>query len=387
MRILHVISTLNPAMGGPIEGVRTLFSYADEGYIGEAVTTDLPDAPWLQGLPFPVHALGPVSSNYGYSPRLLPWLRANLDRFDGVIVNGLWQYNGLAAMLAAHGRKPYMVFSHGMLDPYFKRRYRMKHLKKVLYWYPIEYWVLRRAYRVLFTTETEERLAQQSFAAWRWRPQVVPYGIRAPQSDPDADVATFYERVPAVRGRRFLIYLSRIHPKKGCDLLLQAFAAVAAADPGLHLVMAGPDETAWVPELTAIAEKAGCAERVHWPGILRGAAKWGAFRAAEAFILPSHQENFGIAVAEALAAGLPVLLSDKVNIGDMLVGEGCTLIEPDTLDGTHRLLERWIAMDPADRHEMSDHAAECFRSRFDMLETAQTIMGLFRQAQHEGGHR
>jgi glycosyltransferase involved in cell wall biosynthesis len=387
MRILHVISTLNPAMGGPIEGVRTLFSYGAEGYVGEAVTSDAPDAPYLQGLPYPVHALGPVGATFAYNPRLVPWLRENIHRFDGVIVNGLWQFNGLAAMLAVRGRKPYMVFTHGMLDPYFKRRYPMKHLKKVLYWYPVEYWVLRRAYRVLFTTDTEERLAQQSFAAWSWRPQVVPYGIRAPQTNPEEDIATFLERVPQVRGKRFLIYLSRIHPKKGCDLLLQGFADLAASDPDLHLVMAGPDETGWVPELNAIAEKAGCADRVHWPGILRGPAKWGAFRAAEAFILPSHQENFGIAVAEALAAGLPVLLSDKVNIGDMLAGKGCTLIEPDTLEGTRRLLQRWIAMDPGDRLKMSEQAAECFRTRFDMLETAQNIMALFRQAQLEGGQR
>jgi glycosyltransferase involved in cell wall biosynthesis len=386
MRILHVIATLNPAMGGPIEGVRTLFTYAKEGYVGEAVTTDLPDAPWLEGLTFPVHALGPaVGGPYGYNARLLPWLRENLHRFDGVIVNGLWQYNGLATMLATRGRKPYMVFSHGMLDPYFKRRFRLKHLKKVLYWYPVESWVLRSAYRVLFTTATEEHLAEQSFAGWDWRAEVVPYGIRAPEGHPEEDMAAFLQHVPAVRGRRFLIYLGRIHPKKGCDLLLQAFARVAKTDPELHLVMAGPDETGWVPKLHAIAEEAGCTHRVHWPGILRGAAKWGAFRSAEAFILPSHQENFGIAVAEALAAGLPVLLSDKVNIGDMLRGSGCTLIEPDTLDGTRHLLERWIGMPPDERAIMRDRATACFRSRFDMLETAQTIMALFRRAQLEGG--
>jgi glycosyltransferase involved in cell wall biosynthesis len=383
MRILHIISTLNPSAGGPIEGVRTLFSYANEGYIGEAVTTDSPDAPWLQGLPFQVHALGPAGSVYAYSPKLLPWLRENLDRFDGLIVNGLWQYNGVAAMLAARGKKPYMVFTHGMLDPYFKHRYRMKHLKKAVYWYPIEYWVLRRAYRVLFTTETEEKLAQESFAAWRWRSQVVPYGIKAPESLPAEDIEAFHEVVPAVRGKRFLIYLSRIHPKKGCDLLMQAFGEAAATDPDLHLVMAGPDETGWVPQLQAIAAAAGCADRVHWPGILRGAQKWGAFRAAEAFILPSHQENFGIAVAEALAAAKPVLLSDKVNIGDMIRGEGCVLIEPDTLEGTRHLLDRWISMTPEERATMSVAASECFRTRFNMLETAQTIMGLFRQANLE----
>lgn len=384
MRILHVIATLDPAAGGPIEGVRTLFSYKAEGYEGEAVTLDAADAPYLKGLPFPVHALGPRTSTYGYNAKLLPWLKANRSRYDGVIVNGLWQYMGLATMLAMKGHVPYMVFSHGMLDPYFKRRYPLKHLKKAVYWYPAEYWVLRRAYRTLFTTDTEETLAAESFAFWKWRSQVVPYGIRAPQSDPVDDIAAFHRALPAVEGKCFLLYLSRIHPKKGCDLLLQAFADLAANDPSLHLVMAGPDETEWVPMLRAIAEEAGVADRVHWPGILRGAEKWGAFRAAEAFILPSHQENFGIAVAEALAAAKPVLLSDKVNIGDMIRNEGCALIEPDTLNGTRALLQRWMDMSADDKLGMSTAAAACFRNRFDMLETAQTIMGLFRQAKQEG---
>ncbi len=386
MRILHIIATLNPSAGGPIEGVRTLFSYVAEGYVGEAVTFDAPGAPYLEGLPYPVHPLGGGESVYGFTPKLLPWLDANLHRFDGVIVNGLWQWCGLAALIATRGgrRKPYMVFTHGMLDPYFKRAFPMKHLKKAVYWYPAEHWVLRNAYRVLFTTDTEEKLAEQSFDFWKWRAQVVPYGIKAPASKPEEDIAAFHEIVPALRGKRYLIFLSRIHHKKGCDLLMQAMCDVAASDPDLHLLMAGPDQDGWIPQLQAIANAGGCGDRIHWSGILRGAAKWGAFRAAEAFILPSHQENFGIAVAEALGAGKPVLLSDKVNIGDMIRNEGCIFIEPDTLEGTRNLLQRWIALTPAEREAMSTAAQQCFRTRFNMLETANTIMGLFAQAKREG---
>lgn len=381
MRILHIISTLNPAAGGPAEGVRTLFSYAAEGYVGEAVTLDAPDAPFLQGLPFKVHALGPVDAIYAYSPKLVPWLKANRDNYDGVIVNGLWQFGGLSALLAIRGHKPYMVFSHGMLDPYFKKAYPLKHLKKAVYWYLAQYWVLRNAYRVLFTTESERKLAEQSFGLWSWKQEVVPYGIKAPSAPPQQDIEAFYTEVPQVRGKRFLIYLSRIHRKKGCDSLVEAFCEAAKTDPDLHLVIAGPDQDGWVPKLKAIAAQAGYADRIHWPGMLRGAPKWGAFRAAEAFILPSHQENFGIAVSEALAVAKPVLLSDKVNIGDMIRDEGCAFIEPDTLDGTRSLLARWIALTPEQRLAMSTAAAECFRTRFDMLETAQKIIGLFEQAQ------
>lgn len=384
MRILHVIATLDPAAGGPIEGVRTLFSYRAEGFAGEAVTLDMPDAPYLQGLPFPVYALGPRTSTYGFSKRLLSWLKANRHRYDGVIVNGLWQYMGLATLLSMRGHVPYMVFSHGMLDPYFKKRFPLKHLKKTLYWYVAEYWVLRNAYRLLFTTGTEQALAEESFPLWHWTGHVVPYGIRAPEGNAADDIAAFFKAVPEVAGNRYLLFLGRIHPKKGCDLLLEAFTRVAADDPVLHIVMAGPDEVGWTARLQAGITKAGLQHRVHWTGILRGAEKWGAFRAAEAFILPSHQENFGIAVAEALAAGKPVLLSDKVNIGDGIRDEGCILVEPDTLDGTQNLLRRWTAMSPTQQRQMSAAASACFRSRFNMVETAQTILDLFQQARDEG---
>ena len=145
MRILHIIATLNPAAGGPVESVRVLLSYGPIGYMGEVVTLDDPSAPFLKDVGFPVHALGPTRTVYGFNTKLLPWLKANRDRFDGVVVNGLWQYCGLAAWLALAGNTPYVVFTHGMLDPYFKHAFPMKHVKKWLYWVPVEYRVLRDA--------------------------------------------------------------------------------------------------------------------------------------------------------------------------------------------------------------------------------------------------
>ena len=142
-----------------------------------------------------------------------------------------------------------MVFTHGMLDPYFKRRFPLKHLKKWLYWVPVEYWVLRNAYRVLFTSQAEKVLAEQSFWLHHWHPHVVPYGASGPAGEAETLREAFFSTYPALRNKRFLLYLGRIHPKKGCDLLIQAFAKAAASDPDLYLMMAGPDQTNWVPEL------------------------------------------------------------------------------------------------------------------------------------------
>jgi glycosyltransferase involved in cell wall biosynthesis len=358
-------------------------SYASIGYTGEVVTLDDPAAPYLKDIGFPVHALGPVGTTYGFNTRLVPWIRANRHRFDGIVVNGLWQYCGLAARRALSGTDtPYLVFTHGMLDPYFKHAFPLKHFKKWPYWLLAEYWVLRGAYRVLFTSEAEKRLAEESFWLHHWNPYVVPYGAKGPTGDPKVVKQIFFEQCPQVNGKRYLLYLGRIHRKKGCDMLIDAFAKIAADDPELNLVMAGPDQQQWSAQLQQTALKAGIANRIHWPGMVTGDAKWGAFYGAEAFILPSHQENFGIAVAEALACGTPVLLSDQVNIAKEIAEEGAGFMEPDTPEGTLRLLQRWIATSPHEREQMAVRAHDCFHFRYDMQQSAKAIIQLFEAANH-----
>lgn len=377
MRLLHIIGTMSPEAGGPTESVRSLITYGLPGYIGEVVTLDDPGAPFLNNYPFPVHALGPIHTVYGYNRKLMPWLKANADRFDGVIVNGLWQYCGFAARRVFGGKKPYVVFTHGMLDPYFKDKYPGKHAKKWIYWLLAEYWILRGAKRVLFTTEAEERLAKRSFWLHRWKGFVVPYGASGPDGDPVAQQQAFGESFPELSGRRFILYLGRIHRKKGCDMLIDAFVEAAARDPELDLVMAGPDQQGWSKDLKQVVSRAGLEHRVHWPGMLKGDIKWGSFYASEAFILPSHQENFGIAVAEALACGTPVLLADKVNIAETIAGDGAGLMESDTAKGTQRLVDRWIDMTAAQKQEMSRRASECFDRRYNMRRNARQIIQLF----------
>ena len=161
---------------------------------------------------------------------------------------------------------------------------------------------------------------------------------------------------------------------------MDAFAKVAEMDPNLDLVMAGPDQQLWSAKLRENAAAAGVGHRIHWPGMLKGDAKWGAFFASEAFILPSHQENFGIAVAEALACGRPVLLADKVNIAEDIAEDGAGLVELDTAEGTLRLLTRWIRMTLEERKLMAERAYQCYHRRYDMRENAKAIIRLFETA-------
>jgi glycosyltransferase involved in cell wall biosynthesis len=127
----------------------------------------------------------------------------------------------------------------------------------------------------------------------------------------------------------------------------------------------------------AQAQQLNIADRVHWPGLLTGDAKWGALRACEAMILPSHQENFGVIVAEALACARPVLISNQVNVWPDIVEDGTGLVEPDTLEGTQSLLTRWLDLGELEKAAMAERAIPSFQRRYSMRNCAIAIRDLF----------
>jgi glycosyltransferase involved in cell wall biosynthesis len=394
VKVLHVISSVDPRGGGPVEGVfsssEVWFRHGHERHI---VSLDPPRAPWVATARAPTRGVGPDGAlyrlarawipwlRYGYTPRLVGWLRQNAPQYDAVIVNGLWNYASFGAWRALHrGSTPYFVFTHGMLDPWFNRAYPTKTFFKRVFWHLFEHKVLRDANGVMFTCEEERRLARQSFQPYRAREFVVGYGTRDAAGDAEAQRAAFFACAPRARGRRLVLFLSRIHEKKGVDLLIVAFARCAAAHPDADLVIAGPDQSGLRPKLTAIADRLGVADRIHWPGMLTGEAKWGAFRAAEFFVLPSHQENFGIVVAEAMARGKPLLVTDKVNIWREVEADGAGIVVNDDLEGVAAGLQRALALTADERERMGAAARRSFENRYDLEKNALQLLDIIAAA-------
>jgi glycosyltransferase involved in cell wall biosynthesis len=261
-----------------------------------------------------------------------------------------------------------------MLDPWFKRAHPAKHLKKWLYWPWAEYRILRDARAVFFTCEEEKRLARESFWLYRANEAVAPLGIEEPPGPAERQKAAFYEAYPQLGGRSFLLFLGRVHPKKGLELLLDARAGSNPAPALPPLVIAGDGDREYVDSLR---KRAGSGPGAPiWTGMLAGDLKWGALRAAEAFILPSHQENFGLAVVEALACGTPVLISDKVNIWREILEDRAGFVAGDTPEGAGELLAKWQAVATEERAGFRAIARRCFESRFQI---DSACAGLVRQ--------
>jgi glycosyltransferase involved in cell wall biosynthesis len=382
VKILQIVQTLDPSVGGVASAVVSLSrGLSRRGHKIDIVALDDPSAPWIAALGLNVHALGRGTTSYRYSKQLLPWLREHGPEYDCVIVHGLWQYLTFAAWRALHRTStPYYVFPHGMLDPWFKKTYRLKHLKKWLYWPWAEYRVLRDATAVIFTSEEERLQARKSFWLYRCREKVSTLGLEPPPPVSSQAKETFLARYPQLRDAHALLFLGRLHPKKGCDMLIEAWPRDSNTEKALTLVMAGPDQVGWEKHLRAHADRLGIAPRVVFTGMLEGEMKQGALACVEAFILPSHQENFGMAVVEAMAAGLPVLISDRVNIWREIDADHAGYVESDDLSGTTRLIERWMQTPPAQRETMSANARQSFARRFEIDRAVDSLLRVLSEA-------
>ena len=379
LRILQVIHTVDPRTGGPIEGVcqqaRALEKF---GHSVEIASIDKPDSSFISCPNSKVHPCNSSKLDAVIPLTLYNWLKSNHYRYDCVIVNGIWGLLLYTVKLAlANTDTPYYVFSHGMLDPWFKYRFPLKHLKKWLAWPWIVYPGLRDSEAVLFTCEQEKILARQTFWLYDCSETVINFGTEGIPNPKDDYLTNFLKAHPLLIGKRIFLFLGRVHPKKAPDLLIESIVDLEKNNlwdcNTMSLVFAGPNDTSYANKLKRLSEQLGVSTSIYWTGMVSGNQKWGAFQSAEAFVLPSHQENFGIAVAEALSSGVPVLISPAVNIANEIKQDCAGLVEADNLEGTTRVLRNWLALSTTEKANMGLAARKCFESRFHSSLTSSSI--------------
>jgi len=397
MKILHVIPSLGIQNGGPpkacLEMARAMRDRGHQvsiftGWAGDANDRGRPeDVPMPESVPGTVVHDG-VEITFFPNTRLPVWawmpemsraLRDRVRDFDVVHVHSLYLHTTKAAAEACQrAGVPYIIRPHGSLDPYLVNRSRgRKRVMELLY----QNRAFRRAAAVHYTAEEERRLAEPYVHGARGF--VAPLGVDLSAFDDLPAPGRFRERFPELAGKRLMLFFGRLHFKKGLDLLVDAFARLAAAYPDLHLVVAGPDD-GYGEEVRGWVAERGLADRVLFTGLLTGEDKRAVLVDSEVFVLPSYTENFGMAILEALCCRLPVVISDQVNIQDDVATGQAGLVVPCDAERVAEATDRVLA-DPALADRLAANGLALVRKRYDWRAASETLERLYGQAVEAGG--
>ncbi len=381
VRIVHVIGSLHPAFGGPSKAcVEMAHAVAARGHDVSIHTTTHGLAPRTPALSRNADALS-VSPYYHrlHAPRTwltsLPMIRplqSAIRRADVVHLHSLYLFHDwLTGALCRRFGTPYVVRPHGTLDPYLFRRHRWrKWVMEALF----QTRVLREAAAMHYASAEEARLAEP-FACGA-RAIVIPNGVNIDDYATLPAAGTFRSAHPEIDGRKIVLFLGRVNFKKGLDILADAFGRLTRMRDDLHLVIAGPDDgeerraRRWLADARALA-------RTTFTGMLIGEAKLAALRDSDVFVLPSYSENFGLAVVEAMACGLPVVISDKVNICREIAAAGAGRVTP--LDPTQ--LAHAIAAyvdDPSGAQRAGCRGQALVSERFQWTTVAVALEAMYR---------
>ena len=291
----------------------------------------------------------PLPRSYYYAPGLASWLQSNLQHFEIVIIHGTWTYfSWKSARICQKAGKPYLFFVHGSFDPWALNHHG---LKKLPYWHLIEKPNFKKASGVIVLSQDEAD-------------QVLAMGIEKP---------VFLARngllFPLARvADPFVYFMARLHPKKGLEVLLDAWSRLHNKHSDWRLVIAGPDEGGYLAKLREIAQQLGVGNSIVFPGLVTGDVKAAFFQRASLFVLTSFSEGVPGAVIEALGYSLPVLITPGCHLSEIAEAQAGLIVEPQAqavANGLDRLI-----VDTALREQMGRNAEQLARSEFDEREVA-----------------
>lgn len=375
LRVLHVVPAIAARYGGPsAAAIGMSRCLADVGCAATIVTTDADGAGRLdvpvgkpaiyQDVPAIFFRRAGSEESFKWSFGLAAWLHAHVAEYDVVHVHAVFSHSSLAAGRACRAhRVPYVVRPLGTLDPWSLRRHRIR--KKAMFALGVRA-LLSGSAAMHYTSVQEGRLAESVVPSLP-RGVVVPNGI---------DDEFFVDTPGSSALRPYVISASRLDPKKRIDVLIQAFHALAADDDlsAWQLLIAGDGEAGHVSMLKALAAAGPAAERIRFVGWLAGADKRRAIRDARVFALPSSQENFGISVAEALAAGVPAVVTPAVNLADDIVAARAGWVAAQQPEAFAIALR--AAMRDDDRQDRSRRARDLAQA-FRWSRVADQLVGLY----------
>jgi glycosyltransferase involved in cell wall biosynthesis len=381
MRALHVIPAVAQRYGGPSEaivgmgralprvGVYVLVAATDADGDGRLPVPLGVQVTWqgVQSIFFPRQ----WSESFKYSAPLATWLGEHVTDFDVVHIHAVFSHACLAAAAACQRRSvPYIVRPLGTLDPWSLQQKSMR--KQLLLRFGARR-MLASAAAVHYTTMSEQRLAESTLGLRHG--VVIPLGVGQELFDSSSTTSALL----TYADNPYVLVLGRIHPKKALEPLIEAFLAVTTAGgrSEWQLVIAGDGEPHYVEDVKRFADTRGGSQRVRFVGWLGGERKRAALRQAALLALPSRQENFGIVVAEAMASGTPVLVSEHVNLADEIRDSDAGWVTSLESAALARSLSAALT-DEAERRRRGQAGERLARAKFTWPAVAERLTNLYR---------
>ena len=386
MKLLCVVPSYLPAVqfGGPIvslhglnkaltqKGVDVTVCTSNAGLEGKVDTgrETLVDGVKVTYFPFvkAFEFIGPTG--WQYSPAMAAYLKANVKNFDIVYILSLWNYPvAVAAHCCRSQGVPYVISPRGMLYPYM---FDTKLWKRLPYYQLVTKRDLREAAAVHYTASDEYEKCHRRMGLAN-KAIVVPNGLGDEVPDLGPLRPRLSETYPVLKEKKVILFLGRLHRKKGLDLLAPAYAELAKKRGDVYLVIAGNDEAGFSRTVKAWLAQAGVADKAILAGMLSGTAKWEAFAGSGIFVLPSYSENFGVAVVEAMACGLPVAISDQVAICDEVKHADAGIVIRNDAGELAKAMER-IVSDKAAAQRMGENGQRLVKETFTWEKISDTMV-------------
>ena len=323
MKILHIIPSYVPAysFGGPVKAVHELCKgLVRRGLDVSVFTTNItleknPNIPLnipqdMDGVKVTYY---PVTfpRSYCYSKQLADAIKERIAEFDILHIHSVYRYTTfIAARLCDHYKKPYILNPFGALDPsMIKLKSR---LKKTLYIKLVESRAISNAKAIHVASRYEKD--NYEMLGFKTPAIVIPRGVDLSEYSDCVKYQDLRKRYPKLSGKKIILFLGRMHPKKGLDLLAKAFKKIVNKREDAFLIIAGSGDEGYVSKIKNLFRKNGLSKHVLFTGMLLDSDKLSALYGSDLFVLPSYGENFGIAVLEAMACGLPVIITNKVGL-------------------------------------------------------------------------
>lgn len=385
MRIIHVVESLDPSQGGPpVVVTRLAMAQASLGHdvkiiaYGSGSQADVLLADQKNTVNNPTIILLPINFIERITSLAARKCFKNMIRAGDIVhLHGLWRpILVAAARVAWHTKTKYVLMPHGMLAPWSMLQ---KQLKKRFALFVVWRNILDKASMLHVLNDEEANQVRELML--RAPVKIIPNGIFKEEVDDLLAPLSFYRIYPLLKDRSYILFLSRLHYKKGLDYLADTFALVAAQASHVDLVVAGPDGGAQSSFKQQI-EKLGIENRVHIVGPLYGSHKYAAMVDALCFCLPSRQEGFSMAILEAMACGLPVVISKQCNFAEVAQADAGEIVELEPRMIADALL-RFINNGER-RGRMGAKARELVLSRYTWPKIATTTIAVYRRILAEG---